>query len=500
LLKSTGNLCPPDHNRLWQGVFARFPEAVGVAQGGVFRYANPKFADCFGYEDGATIAGMPLSDLLQSWSAGRGGAGGEVKGEAIGRRADGSEFFLEISEAPMEVSGAPWRVLVVRDLSERRRRDQQYRDAQKMQVVGRLVGGIVHDFNNLLTAVMIYSGMLLARVRQGSRQEHYASEILRASERGAALAGQLLALARQQPAQPQQIDLGAWLVSKRELLQRLVGEQVRVKVTRETQVELVNMDPAQLDQVLLNLVANARDAMPHGGTLAIEVTNREVTPSLAKSHLGLLPGSYVMLTVSDSGCGMDEATRTHLFEPFFTTKEQGKGTGLGLTTVYGILAQSGGRIYVESEVGKGTVVEIFLPTVISQPPGGKDLDLRAEPCILLVEDEELVRSSLKETLEGAGYCVLSAESGARAVRLAGENAGRLNALITDIVMPGMNGREVAEKVLQLRPELPVIYISGYTAESQLEQMRSQGAVCLQKPFPTQVLVDVVQEATSAWAS
>lgn len=485
-----------EHAQLWWAVVSGLPEGMLVVQGQVVRYANPALARCFGYEQAEALQGVSLAELFGSAAAAEGADEASRTWEGWGRRRDGSQFPIELSESRVEVSEETWRVLIVRDISERRRLEQQYRDAQKMQVVGRLVGGIVHDFNNLLTATMIYAGMLLGRLRAGSRQHYYAQEIERASERGATLAGQLLALARQQPSEPKPVALNEFLASKRELLQRMVGEQVVVKMECAPRLDEVRIDPFQLDQVLLNLAANSRDAMPNGGVLTVEAASQEVTPSIARSHLGLLPGRYVTLSVRDTGCGMDANTRAHLFEPFFTTKEQGKGTGLGLTTVYGILAQAGGRIYVESEVGRGTEVVMFLPSAADSTTTTAEPHAANAACVLLVEDEELVRRPLQETLEAAGFEALVAEDGPHALRLARAHAGRLAALITDMVMPGMNGQEVAERVREMRPDLPVIYMSGYTAEGNLERLRAAGAVCLKKPFAPRVLVAAARQAVA----
>lgn len=487
----------PGLQQIAERLLAALPEGLAVTRGQQITYANPAMARCFGYDHGRELFSLRLDQLIQPaelWLRSDFRDEVAVPREAWGARRDGTRFPVEFSQAPLDLPEGAGRVLLVRDITERRRLEQQYREAQKMQVVGRLVGGIVHDFNNLLTAVMVYAGMLLGRLKEGTRQYRHAQEIHRASERGAALAAQLLALARQQPAEPQLLDLTQYLPAKRELLQHLVGEAVVVKIHCASRLDAVRLDPAQLDQVLLNLTANARDAMPNGGQLSIEVTNHEVTPSFARSHVGLAPGRYVVMAVRDTGIGMDENTRAHLFEPFFTTKAEGRGTGLGLPTVYGIVAQAGGRIYVESEPGKGTEVRIFFPALQRLADEDGAAPCESSRCLLLVEDEALVRDSLQETLEGAGYNVLPAEDGPRALRLAGEHAGRLNLLITDMVMPGMNGRQVAQRVKELRPELPVIFISGYTAESQFEQMRAAGEVCLQKPFPSRVLVEAVRDA------
>jgi PAS domain S-box-containing protein len=375
---------------------------------------------------------------------------------------------------------------------------EQLQQAQKMESIGRLAGGVAHDFNNLLTVINGYSAILERQLPEGDPLRRYAAEITAAGERAADLTHQLLAFSRRQLLQPRVLDLNALLQDSVKMLKRLVGEDIELVTHLHPEVGRVRADAGQMHQVILNVAVNARDAMPRGGTLTLLTRNfapDEVSPN---QHPSLKPVPYVMLAIGDTGCGMDEHTLAQVFEPFFTTKEQGKGTGLGLSTVYGIVNQSGGSIEVESELGRGTTVTIFLPRVdepisaaASEPvqsenPGGSDT-------ILVVEDEESVRKLICRALRTYGYQVVEAAGGAEALQAAELHTGSIPVLITDVVMPEMSGRELADKMRQLYPEMQVLYLSGYTGDEVVRLgLLENPSVFLQKPFTPAVLAGKVR--------
>jgi signal transduction histidine kinase/CheY-like chemotaxis protein len=381
--------------------------------------------------------------------------------------------------------------------------DAQYRQAQKMEIVGHLAGGIAHDFNNLLTAILGYSNLLLGEFDANDPRREDLEEIRKAGERAAALTNQLLVFSRKQVVQLRHLDLNASVKTLEHLLRRLIGEDVKLATVQGQDLGLVNADPGQIDQVVMNLSVNARDAMLKGGTLTIETANVEFNgPAVAAPH-SLKPGRYVMLAVTDTGCGMNADTQSHLFEPFFTTKEPGKGTGLGLATVYAIVKQSGGYILVESEPDRGSAFKIYLPRLDSQ-----DVSIRPDEAagpirggsetILLVEDEEALRALVSTVLQRHGYRVLEASTGSGALRTARQLAEPIQLLLTDVVMPGMGGPELANLILEMRPEIKVIYMSGYIPDAAfLREAREAGAPLLQKPFAPDSLAMIVRKTLDA---
>ncbi|HEV8266253.1 MAG TPA: response regulator [Gemmatimonadales bacterium] len=387
-----------------------------------------------------------------------------------------------------------------RDATERRSLEEQVIQAQKMEAVGRLAGGVAHDFNNILTAITGYTDLLLADLPADDPRRADVDEIHRAAQRAAALTQQLLAFSRRQVMQPRVLELNALVGDIEKMLRRLIGEDIALTTVLEPEAGNVRADPNQLQQVLLNLAVNARDAMPGGGRLTIETRSAQLDASYASEHRSVAPGRYALLAVSDTGVGMTEATRSRLFEPFFTTKEMGKGTGLGLATVYGIVKQSGGHIWVYSEPDHGTTFKIYLPRV-DEPAEPLEMLVAASPerldgteTILLVEDETAVRAVARLLLERQGYTVLEAPNGPAALALLDAGAVGVDLLLTDVVMPGMSGRALAERVTALWPGVRVIFTSGYTDDAIVRHgVLEPGLDYLQKPYRPDGLLRKVRE-------
>jgi PAS domain S-box-containing protein len=383
--------------------------------------------------------------------------------------------------------------------SHRKELEQQLRQSQKMEAIGQLAGGVAHDFNNLLTAINGYSSLALQRTDPDDRIRGYLEEIKKAGERAANLTRQLLAFGRKQMLKPVPLNLNDVVSEMSKMLRRLIGEDICFDAIFDPELQQIRADPGQIEQVLVNLVVNSRDAMPQGGTLIIETANFQIDHEFASRHLGLAPGDYVVLTVSDNGSGMDEKTRARIFEPFFTTKEKGRGTGLGLSTVYGIVTPSGGNIWVYSEPGEGTVLKVFLPQFQqqdeSQPKPSVDTAVpRGSETILLVEDEDVVRGLARQILEQAGYDVLDARGGEEAIRLCRERRGPIDLLLTDVVMPETSGKEVAERLTRLRPMTRVLYMSGYTDDAIVHHgVLDSDVEFIQKPFTPSALARKVRE-------
>ncbi|HXF94696.1 MAG TPA: PAS domain S-box protein [Gemmatimonadales bacterium] len=433
------------------------------------------------------------------------GSGAYWHAEYRFRRGDGSYAeILDRAYIIRDASGHAVRMIgSMMDVTARRQLEAQFRQAQKLEAVGRLAGGIAHDFNNLLTAIIGYAELLLQDLSPHDPRHADVREIHRAAERAAGLTRQLLAYSRKQVLQPRVLDLNDVVRSAEQLLARLIGEDVSVVTRLEPALGRVTADPNQIEQVIVNLAVNARDAMPRGGTLILETANAELDAAYAQDHGPLTPGRYVMLSVSDTGIGMDAETRSHLFEPFFTTKGPGKGTGLGLAQVYGTVKQSGGYVWVYSEPGIGTTFKIYLPRVDApaeapardgarQPlPGGRET-------ILLVEDEESVRSVARGMLRRQGYTVLEAADARQAMELAERHAGPIHLLIADVVMPEIGGREVAARITALRPEVRVLYVSGYTEDAIAHYgVLDPAAAFLEKPFTPAILARRVRELLDA---
>ena len=374
------------------------------------------------------------------------------------------------------------------DVTERRQLEEQFRQAQKMEAVGRLAGGVAHDFNNLLTAITGYSDLLLMDLDPQDERRQDVAEIKRAAVAAADLTRQLLAFSRRQVLAPRIIDLNAVVSGAQKLLGRLIGEDVTVETRLDPALASVRADPGQMEQVLMNLAVNARDAMPNGGRLTIETANVMVDTEFAPERPGPAAGPHVLMAVSDTGIGMDEATKARIFEPFFTTKEIGKGTGLGLATVYGIVKQSDGFIWVYSEPGKGSTFKIYLPRVDGPPESLETGErparsLRGTETIMVAEDTAAVRAVVRDVLERHGYTVVEAATGREAAQLAGRRPGGIDLLVTDVVMPELSGRDLVRELRTVKPDLKVLYMSGYTDDAVLRQgMLEPGAAFIQKPF------------------
>jgi signal transduction histidine kinase/CheY-like chemotaxis protein len=375
--------------------------------------------------------------------------------------------------------------------------ENNLRQSQKLEAIGQLAGGVAHDFNNLLTVIGGYSSMLLGKLPPESPHRPSIEEIKRAGERAGALTRQLLAFSRKQILQPRVLDLNVVVTDLEKMVRRLIGEDIDLLTITSPALGKVKADPGQIEQVLLNLIVNARDAMPKGGKLTIETRNVEHSEEYALRHAAV-PGTYIMLTVSDTGCGMDAAVKPRIFEPFFTTKGTGKGTGLGLATVYGIVKQSGGNIGVYSEVGLGSTFKVWLPRVDMIVETDDEAIPKSIPkgteTVLLVEDEDQVRAIVKEILELQGYHVVAAANGEEALTISQDLKLDINMMITDVVMPQMSGRELAERVIALRPGLPVLFISGYTDDAIVRHgLLDEKLNFLQKPFDSATVARKVRE-------
>jgi two-component system cell cycle sensor histidine kinase/response regulator CckA len=426
---------------------------------------------------------------------------GEIwHGELVNRRKDGKLYTEEMNIAPVRDSRGDITHFIAtkHDVTERKHLEDQLRQAQKMEAVGRLAGGVAHDFNNLLTVINGYSDMLLDRVTGSDPTRGPVEEIRRAGDRAASLTRQLLAFSRQQVLEPKVLDLNELVADGEEMLRRLIGEDIDLAVVRASRLGRVKADPGQIFQILMNLAVNARDAMPQGGKLTIETSDVEFDEARAQRH-PIAPGRYVMLAVSDTGVGMDADTQARMFEPFFTTKEKGKGTGLGLAMVYGTVKQSGGFIWVYSEPGRGTTLKIHLPRVeevhelvrTSQPQRHSSAGTET---VLLLEDEEAVRTLASVILQSSGYKVLESRSPEDALRIGEQCKEPIDLLLTDMVMPRMSGRQVAEHLASLRPALRVIFMSGYTDNALVHDGALEArSAFLQKPFTPLALARKVRE-------
>jgi PAS domain S-box-containing protein len=381
------------------------------------------------------------------------------------------------------------------DITQHKQLEEQFRQASKMEAVGRLAGGIAHDFNNLLLAILGFSDLLLNDLDPDSPHRDDVTEIQKAAQRAAALTRQLLAYSRKQVLQAKVIDMNQVVSEVNKMLRRMIGEDIELVTILDPDLGKVKADPSQIEQVIINVAINARDAMPQGGRLALRTSNVE----LDETTSNLQQGSYILLSISDTGSGMSADVKTHLFEPFFTTKDLGQGTGLGLSTVYGIVKQSGGDIEVDSEPGRGTTFKIYFPRMAETALPPKLLDSAAPKIcgletILLAEDEAGVRSLLRRVLEQNGYTVLEAENGTEALQLCAKHPEPIHLLVTDLVMPKMNGRELAERMAQIRPNLQVLYMSGYTDDAIIRQgIQELGTAFLQKPFNPAAFLEKVRQ-------
>ena len=422
------------------------------------------------------------------------------------RKKDGTVIDAEITSYPLCFAERRAELVLANDITRRkqtedalRRSEEQLRQAQKMEAVGKLAGGIAHDFNNLVTVINGHTALSMRRLEQDNPLYRKLEVIKEAGERAASLTRQLLAFSRKQILQPKVLDLNHVIFETNKILQRLIGEDIDLFIGLMPELGKVRADPGQIEQVLMNISVNARDAMPKGGKLTIETANVDIDEGYASRHLSIRPGRYVMLAVSDTGCGMDAQTQERIFEPFFTTKEVGKGTGLGLSTVYGIVKQSGGSIWVYSELGRGTTFKIYLPCVDSPAEEFKVSTAETKTqlgteTVLLVEDEEMVREMTREILQESGYQVIEARHGHEALLVAEQHHGPIHLMLSDVVMPQMSGRELAEQLSPIRREMKVLYMSGYTDDAIVHHgVLDEGMAFIEKPFTPNALARKLRE-------
>lgn len=422
----------------------------------------------------------------------------ESKGYII---VEGQKKSIRIIAARVKDSGGNLIGVIqcAEDITREEELQKQFLHAQKMEAVGRLAGGIAHDFNNILTVIMGYADLLLMCLAHDEQLLQKVGEIKKAGERASSLTHQLLAFSRKQILQPKVLNLNTVISNMEEMVRRLIGEDIFLFTVLDPEVGSVRIDPGQLEQVIMNLAVNARDAMSQGGRLTIETANVELDETYARQHVGVRPGRYVMLAVSDTGIGMDPETQAHIFEPFFTTKDMHKGTGLGLATVYGIIQQSQGHIWVYSEPSKGTTFKIYLPRISEDAIDFESVSSLTESphgteTILLVEDDETVRAIVSESLRMNGYTVLESGNGKDAFRISGQYNAPIHLLISDIVMPGTDGCELAKQLTVSRPNMKVLFISGYTDRSIVHNgILEHGTAFLQKPFSLEVLARKIRE-------
>lgn len=489
------------------------PAAVIVTdlQGNI-DYVNRRFTEITGYE-AVEVHGKnprilksgltPPEIYRELWSTIV--AGGKWSGVVQNRRKDGRLYWESATISPIrDAAGTVTHfVEIAQDVTEQRLLEAQYRQAQKMEAVGRLAGGVAHDFNNLLSVITSCTELVLEDIGASDPRREDLEEVRKAAVQAASLTRQLLAFSRQQVLQPRVLDLNEVVGGAEKMLRRLIGEDVALTTVLGPELGAVKADQGQLEQVIMNLAVNARDAMPNGGKLTIATSATHLGADYSNDHPSVTPGDYVLLAISDTGVGMDANTQRRIFEPFFTTKEQGKGTGLGLATVYGIVKQSGGFIWVYSELGQGTTFKIYLPR-IAAPVGGEPEpvatveSLRGTETVLIAEDSEAVRRVAKEVLERHGYSVLEAPNGKAALELATWHSAPIQLLLTDVVMPEMSGRELADRLTELRHDVRVLYFSGYTDDAIVRHgVLEAGIAYLEKPFTPDQLARKVREVLDA---
>lgn len=417
------------------------------------------------------------------------------------KKKDGNAITVRLSGRVVSTPGETEEVLevIAEDVTERRVLEEQFRQAQKMEAVGRLAGGVAHDFNNLLMVVSGYTEVLLENTDRGSNMYPKIEAIQQATDRATTLTRQLLAFSRKQLLELKVVDVNAIVADMERLLRPLIGENIELVTRLQNNLGRTRADAGQIEQVIMNLVVNSKDAMPNGGKITIQTANVSLDDDLRREYSYIQPGPYVMLSVTDNGQGMDKETQSRIFEPFFTTKEKGKGTGLGLSTVYGIVKQSGGYVFAQSESGQGTTFRIYFPRVedAAEPLNHTQTaktSLGGTETILLVEDEESVRQLVRETLAARGYQVLEADDGQKALAISKSHAGPIHMLLTDVVMPGMSGRELAKQLAETHPQTRILYLSGYTEDAIVHQgVLDSGTAFLQKPFTLQMLSRKVRE-------
>jgi len=489
-------------NAVQQAVVATDPEGIVI-------FWN-KFAELlYGWTAeeavGQTIQELTPSPFLREHGAEimeRGASGGGWTGEFLVQGKSGKAFPALLTTSPVrdEVGTVLGFVTVSIDLTERRNLEEQFRQSQKMDAVGRLAGGIAHDFNNLLTVIRLNTEIIMDGFDPTDPRSEDVKQIRSAAERASGLTRQLLAFSRKQILQPRVLDMNSVVGNVEPMLRRLIGEDITISTTSSARGYIV-ADPGQLEQVLMNLVVNARDAMPQGGRITIETRSVELDEHYTSEHAPVIAGRYVMLAVGDNGIGMSRDTREHAFDPFFTTKEAGKGTGLGLATVYGIVKQSGGYVWIYSEPELGTTLKLYFPEVsssaaftTSEPRTASSETSRGSETILLVEDEEAVRSLTSRILKKQGYRVMAAQHGREAMEMAAKEEGHIDLVLTDVVMPGMNGRGLVERLTGIRPRIKSLYMSGYTDDDIIRRgFIEPSKSFLQKPFTSDALLQTVRK-------
>jgi two-component system cell cycle sensor histidine kinase/response regulator CckA len=480
------------------------------------KYANPAMCRLLGYDEDE-LKHLTVNDIHPAYILDRLGSDFEAHDrenktmflkdlECL--KKDGTITYADVVITPrIIIDGRSHSVDFFMDVTQRKKAEDdkkkieiQLLQSQKLEAVGRLTGGIAHDFNNILTTIIGNAEIMVGSLTKGDRLREEAEEIRSAGERAAGLVSQLLAFSRNQVLQPTIMSLNETVRDMDRMLRRIIGEDIELRTILAPDLGLVETDQGKMEQVIMNLVVNARDAMPGGGKITIETANVELDEEYARSHIAVIPGTYAMVSVSDTGVGMTKEVQEHVFEPFFTTKEKGKGTGLGLSTVYGIVKQSRGNIWVYTESGKGTTFKVYLPRAERLISEKKKKDKKAEALtgsetILIVEDDEMVRKFAERALKGFGYRILIAANGEEAIRIAGEHEGPIDLMLTDVVMPGMNGQEIEERLRTLRPDIKVLYMSGYTDNAIVDHgVLNKGKAFLQKPFTIDALGRKVKEA------
>ena len=505
-----------DSDARYRGLLEAAPDAmVVVNQAGDIVLLNLQAEKQFGYQRDELV-GQQVTNIIPEGFAERLIAddlrsAADALGQQIGtgialsaRRKDGTEFPIEIMLSPLESAEGILVTAAIRDISVRKAAENQLLQAQKLESIGRLAGGIAHDFNNMLFAIHGYAELLTQDLAAANRARFdpagallSVNAITHAAERAAALAAQLLAFSRQQVVTLKVLDLNVAVTTIEPMLTQLIGENVQLNLRLDPAAGHVRADASQIDQIVVNLVVNARDAMPEGGTVTIETSNVTFEARDIREHFDVTPGSFVLLAVTDTGMGMDTETRAHVFEPFFTTKGVGKGTGLGLATIYGIVHQAGGHIWLYSEPGRGSAFKLYFPRIDAAVEEGQlespGLAVGVGT-VLVVEDDPAVRDMTTQLLRRAGYDVLAVGDGIDAIDMAAR-AKRIDVLVTDVVMPNMSGIELAERMMDLYPVIGVVLLSGYTAETlNLERVAARGATFVPKPISSDQLLQAVLRA------
>ena len=505
-----------ESERAYRSTFDEAPVGIAhVSLDGAWARVNPRLASMLGYSAADLvarhIAAVQTPDDDEREAATRAdllsGAMDRAVSETRYRHRDGRLVRATVTlSLHRDVNHQPqYFIAIIEDISDRRALEEQLVQSQKMEAIGRLAGGVAHDFNNLLTAILGYSNLVLDELEPSNPARQDVNEMRKAAESAAALTQQLLAFSRKQILQPQVLDLNAAVTRADGLLQRLIGEDIALVSRLDTDLDRITADAGQIEQVILNLAINARDAMPHGGKLTIETMNVELDEAYAAKHPSSVPGPHVMLAVSDTGIGMDQETLVHVFEPFFTTKRRGEGTGLGLSTVYGIVKQSGGSIWVYSEPGRGTTFKVYFPRVVAGAPVERVTalteGLHGTETVLLAEDQPEVRSVGSAVLRRYGYRVLEAANGEEALAIIRSHQGQIHLLLSDVVMPSMNGPELARRVQAEHPGIRVLFASGYTDDAIVRHgVLDRGVAFLQKPFTPTALLKKIRELLDAQVS